>query len=404
MVVFRTAPQVGVQASAGGEGAVVASPGPRPSAQQGSLVPGPGLVRTRAGSIEFLVQPDRVRSGVAGVSNAVPLGVPLIGVRDCGAVVARVAHAVTIGVGLVVVPDGRAIVAGVTDAVAVRVQLVRVGEGRAVVGRVRHAVVVKVGIACVAQAIPVRVLLVGIGYGRAVIARITLSVAVRIQLIRVGDGRAIVGRVRHAVLVGVGTTRIRCQIPALKDLLGNLPAKRIQHGRSARVYGHGGDDRVGNGQQGVGCRQERLLLGRRRALADGRHNRLELREVLVVFQAVADVFEADGRERSVRSRAHQAAIAVGPAVAFGVIVRPGIPRGVWTGGNRSVVPLQWPVQHAVVEKTAELILEWDRPPAADGLRSRDTRCASWHTDDGDPRPRIPTYPCPLPAGCGPLPS
>src|SRR5207249_4203996 len=85
----------------------------------------------------------RVRDGravVAGVTEAVEVGVLLILVRDGRAVVAGVAQRILVGVRLARVRDRGAVVAGVPDTVTVAVLLLRVGDRRAIVRRVGYAV------------------------------------------------------------------------------------------------------------------------------------------------------------------------------------------------------------------------------------------------------------------------
>src|SRR6185436_953584 len=71
-------------------------------------------------------------------------------------------------------------VAGVADAITVGILLIGVGHRRAVVGRVGNGVVVAVGrrVAGIADAVTVAVGLVGIRHGGAVVAVITYPVAV----------------------------------------------------------------------------------------------------------------------------------------------------------------------------------------------------------------------------------
>src|SRR5262249_21572657 len=106
--------------------------------------------------------------GVAGITEAVMVGVELVGVGNGGAVVLGVGDAVAVDV----------VIAGTPLAVAVGVPLVGVGNGGAVVAGIAHAVTVAVG-------------LVAVGDEGAVVVAVGLSVAVGI--VGVGEGLAVVG-------------------------------------------------------------------------------------------------------------------------------------------------------------------------------------------------------------------
>src|SRR5262249_25760123 len=69
---------------------------------------------------------------VAGIAQAVTVGVALVGVGNLGAVVAGIADAITVGVGLVAVGDEGAVVEAV--GLAVTVGVVGVRQRLAVVG------------------------------------------------------------------------------------------------------------------------------------------------------------------------------------------------------------------------------------------------------------------------------
>jgi len=154
---------------------------------------------------------------VAGVTNAVTIGVYLVLVGHGGAVVASIPHTVTVLVVLVDVLDFEAVVAGVTPAVAVRIPLLEIGCMHAVITCIHNPVPVGIWIAIfdtilltndtvvawVTDAIPIRVRLVWvIGIG-AVVTRIANIIAVRVLLKRIRRLRAVVLALALGILVHV---------------------------------------------------------------------------------------------------------------------------------------------------------------------------------------------------------
>src|SRR5262249_49435463 len=105
---------------------------------------------------------------VAGIAQAVTVGVGLIGVVDAGAVVGGVEDAVAVLV----------VVAGITLAIAVGVALVGVGDRGAVVAGIAHAIAVAVSLVAVGDE------------GAAVVAA---GPAVAVGIVGVGERLAVVG-------------------------------------------------------------------------------------------------------------------------------------------------------------------------------------------------------------------
>ena len=131
-------------------------------------------------------------------------------------------------------------------------------------------------------------------------------------------------------------------------------------------------------------------------------------QVLVVLQAVADVFQPDAGHGADRHRAGvvEAAVAVRPALFAFVVDGPRVPVGVGPRRDRRVgdpVLQVDPVEHAVVEEAAGLVLVGPSLRAGGAIRWLGIRAGSSHRDGGGRRPRTTTCPCPQPAALQPEP-
>ena len=107
------------------------------------------------------------RRRIAGIADAIAVGVLLAGIWHRRAVVASVAYAIAVTISLVWVCHGRTVVAGITDTVRISIRLIGVGNRDAV-------------IAGIASSITVGILLAWIENIRAVIDVIGNSVGIEI--------------------------------------------------------------------------------------------------------------------------------------------------------------------------------------------------------------------------------
>src|SRR5262249_50749175 len=137
-----------------------------------------------------LIGVRRPRTVVAGIPMPVVVGVARVRGNQPGAAIQVAAHAVSVGVVERVVWTD---VAGVADAITVGVELPWIGDCRTVVdgarvpgkARVTGAVPVQVlaGVAGIPDAVVVEVLLAGVRPRRAVVARVAEPVPIRVHLI-----------------------------------------------------------------------------------------------------------------------------------------------------------------------------------------------------------------------------